>query len=73
MDFQKLKSLVDSRAVVDIEKADEHTVRVSYKYGDDTAWLEYTPEIYKSEEELVAVINTDIERRLHGKIKTSLG
>jgi len=73
MDFNKVKTLVDNKNVVlDIEHADEHELRVNFKPKDDNCWIEFTPELYKSEEELVAVINTDIERKLYGKINTDL-
>lgn len=73
MDFNKVKELVDNKDIVlDIEGADEHELRVNYKPGDDSCWIEFTPEKYSSEEELIAAINTEVERKLHGKIKTDL-
>lgn len=72
MDYKKLQSLVNKGITIDVGGADGHEVRVNYKYGNDTAWLTFTPERYSSEEELAAVINTEVERKLHGKIKTSL-
>lgn len=73
MDFNKVKEFVDNKNIVlDIEHANEHELRVNYKPGDDNCWIEFTPEKYNSEEELAAVINTGVERILHGKIKTDL-
>jgi len=72
MDFNELQSLVDKGIFIDVNGVNEHEVRVNYKPGDDNCWLEFTPEHYKNEEELAAVINVEVERKLHGKIKTDL-
>lgn len=73
MNFNRLRDLVDKDIVFDIEHADEHELRVNYRPGDDNCWIEFMPEKYKSEEELAAVINTEVERKLHGRIKTDIG
>lgn len=72
MDFKKVRALVDQSIALDIEGADEHELRVNYKPGDDNCWFSVTPEKYQDEAELAAVINTETDRKLHGKIKTSI-
>lgn len=72
MNFQKIMKLVNNNVILDLESADEHELRFNYKDGNDDTWMEVMPERYSSEEEVVAVINTEVERKKYGKIKTNL-
>ena len=70
MDFQKIKSLVDKGITVDANEADEHELR--YTFDDGKTWYQVTPEKYSNEEEIVAVINTDAERKQKGNLDMSV-
>ena len=60
MDFVKVKTIVKnqagSRIFLDIDNADIHELRVAYSNGNEKTWTEFTPENYKSEEELAETI-----------------
>lgn len=72
MDFAKLKSIVDQNNVADVIKIDEHKIKVIYKSGNQTFESKIVYDQYQSEEELVAVINTEFDRITRSKINTSL-
>ena len=63
MDFQKLKSILPPQIPVDIENATNEQIRVSYKLGDDDAWMEFTPREYENEEELAEAIKVALEKK----------
>ena len=72
MDITKLKALVDQNIVVDIKQISDKMISVVYKNDNETLELEFPLNRYPTEEELVAVINTEFDRKTQGKINTAI-
>lgn len=72
MDITKLKTFVDQNIVVDIRQISDNKISVVYRKDNETFEVEFPLYRYPTEEELVAVINTEFDRRIQGKINTAI-